>query len=126
MKRLRQWVRDHAERMTLLAYATLCAALLVMVVAALTGCAAPKPEVRLVREPVEVRVPYAVSCVAAADLPAPPTLLTDAELARLPDGDLVLAVEAQRRALRAHRAKTDALLAACARVPSVPPPKEPR
>lgn len=97
-----------------------------MVLAAMTfaGCAAPQPEIRIVREPVEIRVPYAVSCVAAADLPAPPALLTDAELARLPDGDLVLTVESQRRALRAHLRKTDALLAACARVPLVPPSKE--
>lgn len=85
------------------------------------GCAAPEPQVRIVREPVEVRVPVPVPCLAPEQLPPAPTLAGDAALAGLADYDLVLTLEAQRRLLRAHVQTTDALLAACARAPAMPP-----
>ena len=97
-----------------------------ILVALLAGCATPKPEIRIVREPVEVRVPVPVACVTPEQLPRLPGLAADAALAQRPDYDLVISLDQQRRLLRAHVQQTDALLAACARVPSVPPPKEPR
>lgn len=81
---------------------------------ALAGCAAPRETVRVVREPVQVQVPVAVPCVAVERLPAPPALPTDAELARLDDRALVLALERQRRLLREYQSLAAPLLAACA------------
>jgi type IV pilus biogenesis protein CpaD/CtpE len=99
---------------------------LLALVALLAGCAAPKPEIRVVREPVEVRVPVPVACVSAEALPRLPALAGDATLASLSDRDLVLSLDQQRRLLRAHQQQADALLAACAR-PVIPPPvKEPQ
>jgi len=86
-----------------------------------TGCAAPPPQV--VREAVEVRVPVPVACIDAVDLPAAPRLAADAELARLPDAELVLTLEQQRRLLREYRNRAEPLLAACAR-PATPAAEE--
>jgi hypothetical protein len=91
----------------------------------LGGCAAPEPQVRVVREPVEVRVPVPVPCLTSEQLPPAPALAGDAALAGLADYDLILTLEAQRRLLRAHQQQADALLAACARAADTPPPVKP-
>ncbi|MGH6624412.1 MAG: hypothetical protein ACREBN_10585 [Burkholderiaceae bacterium] len=86
-----------------------------LLILSLVGCATPPVHVPLVAaRPVEVRIPVAAPCVRLADLPATPQLAPDAQLAQLPDYELVLTLEQHRRELRAWHARASALLSACA------------
>lgn len=65
--------------------------------------------------PTEVRIPYAIPCISAADMPAKPQLVTDAELLLMPDAAFILALAADRLERQKYMAVSDALLAACLR-----------
>jgi len=75
--------------------------------ALLTGCST-LPEL-----PKETLVPVPVPCVEA--MPDKPRLLTDAELAKLADYQLVLAIRQDQLALRAYAEILEALMLACVR-----------
>lgn len=80
----------------------------------LAGCATSTPPApQVVNVPVEVKVPVPVPCVKRADLPAPPRLLSNEELAALDDYRLVITLDLQRRALRDYQAQVDAVLRGC-------------
>lgn len=79
----------------------------------LAGCASAPPAPQIVNVPVEVKVPVPVPCVKRADLPPPPKILSNEELAALDDYRLVITLDLQRRALRDYQAQVDAVLRAC-------------
>jgi len=72
----------------------------------LAGCASGPPPL-----PVEVRVPIAVPCIA--ETPARPELLTDRDLAALPDYHLVLELARDRRLRQGYIAELEAVVAGC-------------
>ena len=63
--------------------------------------------------PKEVRIPVPVPCLAAADVPKSPTFVTDAALAAMPDGDLILSLATDRRQNQGYRAEMEAVIAGC-------------
>lgn len=65
--------------------------------------------------PTEVRIPYAVPCISAADMPAKPQLVTDAELLAMPDAAFVIALAADRLERAKYMAATEAVMLACLR-----------
>lgn len=71
----------------------------------LTGCAG------LPDEPREVLVPVATPCLT--EIPAKPSLVTDAQLLLMPDAPFVLALAADRLERAKWMAVADALLVAC-------------
>jgi hypothetical protein len=84
----------------------LAAALAAILLLILAGCATPQlPEV--------VKIPVAVPCVREAELPRPPTVVSDADLARMDDYDLVLTLAADRDELLAAWIYAAALLKGC-------------
>jgi hypothetical protein len=72
----------------------------------LAGCATV-PDV-----PTEVRVPYPVPCLSAAEVPRA-TFPSDADLAKLPDGPLVYALAKDRLDRQAHIGRLEAVLEGC-------------
>lgn len=72
----------------------------------LAGCATV-PDV-----PTEVRVPVAVPCLTVDQVPRA-TFKTDADLAKLPDGPLVLALAKDRLERQAHIGRIEAILQGC-------------
>lgn len=60
---------------------------------------------------LEVKVPVPVPCVV--QMPTRPALLTDAELARLPDAQLVLALRLQSIMAVDYAAQLEAVAIAC-------------
>jgi len=72
----------------------------------LAGCAAnPVPQV--------VHVEVARPCLTPEDLPAPAVTTPDAELAKLPDFDLVIALATDRLEYRRYSNEAQAALIAC-------------
>lgn len=72
-----------------------------------TGCAA------IPDAPTEVKIPYPVPCISAADIPKPPDFVTDAQLAAMPDGDLILTLAADRRQSQGYRDELLAVIQGC-------------
>jgi hypothetical protein len=68
----------------------------------LSGCA-NKPEV------VQVPVP------CAAELPVQPAVYDDAEIVAMPEGRMLLALHADRKALRVYAGELEAVVKACQR-----------
>jgi hypothetical protein len=80
----------------------------------LLGCAAPvPPPPKPIVTPVQIRVPVPVTCLTASQVPERPALAPDDALKALPDYELVITIEQQRRLLREYEARAAALLAAC-------------
>lgn len=79
----------------------------IVALATLTACQS------IPEAPTVVKVPYAVPCIAAEDMPARPKLATDAELLTMPDAAFVLALAADRLERSRYMALTDALLTGC-------------
>jgi type IV pilus biogenesis protein CpaD/CtpE len=75
----------------------------------LPGCASTDP--RPLELPKEVRIPVPVPCIK--DPIARPALVTDAQLAAMGDGDLVLSLAADRRERQQYEGKLEAQLAGC-------------
>lgn len=73
----------------------------------LSGCATQSPQV--------VKVPYAIPCLTADQLPAAPKAKTDAELAKLDDFQLVINLAADRLEYRRHSNELSAVISACVR-----------
>ena len=63
--------------------------------------------------PKEVRVPIGVPCLSAADVPKSPIFVTDAELLKMTDGDLILSLATDRRQNQGYRAEMEAVIAGC-------------
>ena len=80
--------------------------LLAILILSLSGC---------VTTPVaqKVYIPVPTPCIARDKLPALPKASTDADLAKLPDGDLVLQLAADRIEYRRHSTEASAVLEAC-------------
>lgn len=76
----------------------------------LTGCATERQTGAA--PPEKVDVPIAVSCLPA-DLPAAPTLTTNAELLTLTPRARYLRIAGEREALEAWRARVEPALQAC-------------
>lgn len=78
----------------------------------LAGCVANEP--RPVEIPEEVRIPVPVPCLKeGVDRPA---LVTDGALMAMNDGDLVLALGADRRQRQQYELKLEAQVAGCSRL----------
>lgn len=73
----------------------------------LAGCATVQP----VPEKVFIRVP--APCIEASQLPAPPVAKSDADLAKLPDFDLVITLATDRLEYRRYSNEAAAVLTAC-------------
>ena len=67
--------------------------------------------------PTEVRIPVSIACITAADVPKSPIFATDAELAKLPDGDLILSLAKDRRQNQGYRAELEAVISGCVNQP---------
>jgi len=63
--------------------------------------------------PVPIKIQVPIPCVTQDQLPAAPKASTDADLAKLDDGDLVLTLAADRIEYRRHSNEASALLIAC-------------
>ena len=63
--------------------------------------------------PKEVRIPYPVPCLTTSQLPVRPNLVTDAALAKMPDGDLILSLAKDRRQNQGYRAELEAVISGC-------------
>ena len=63
--------------------------------------------------PQKVYIPVSQPCLSRDQLPAAPKAATDADLAKLPDGDLVLQLAADRIEYRRHSTEASAVLEAC-------------
>ena len=72
----------------------------------LTGCVTTGTPV-----PIKIQVP--IPCLSRDQLPAQPKASTDADLAKLDDGDLVLQLAADRIEYRRHSNEASAVLEAC-------------
>jgi len=73
----------------------------------LTGCASI-PEV-----PKEVLIPVYTPCIYAKDLPAKPPFLTDSEMAKMSDADLVISLRTDQLNYRGYVPLVEALIEAC-------------
>jgi hypothetical protein len=76
-------------------------------IAFLSSCAS-LPEV-----PKEVRIPYPVPCLESKDLPAKPPFLTDSEMAKMTDADLVISLRTDQLNYRGYLPLVEALIQAC-------------
>ena len=65
--------------------------------------------------PKEVRVPISVPCLSAADVPKPPAFVTDSDLLKMTDGDLILSLATDRRQNQGYRAELEAVISGCAK-----------
>ena len=65
--------------------------------------------------PREVLVPVAIACLNAADLPARPAFAADADLAKMSDAALILALRANDLERQRYLPQVDALLVGCAK-----------
>lgn len=63
--------------------------------------------------PKTVLVPVPTPCVAAADVPAVPTLTDEAAILAMSDYGATLTVYAERLALRSYAARADAIIQGC-------------
>lgn len=73
----------------------------------LAGCVTTAPDA------IRISVPVPVPCVKKADLPKPPTIMQDADLAKLDDAKLILTIAAERLDLKRYHGEASALLSAC-------------
>ena len=73
----------------------------------LAGCITTQPDA------IRISVPVAVPCITADQLPAAPVAKSDAELAKLSDGQLVLAIAADRLEYRRYSNEAGAVMGAC-------------
>lgn len=64
--------------------------------------------------PIEVKIPVAVSCVKF--IPKKPVFTTDAELAKIKDGNFVTALHLDRLKRQSYEAELEAILAGCSAV----------
>jgi len=81
---------------------------LILILPLLAACSSqPSVELR------EVRVPIAVPCLEAREVPTRPEILGNPELQRLDDFQLVLAIASERLDLIAHTDILHAVLGAC-------------
>ena len=81
-------------------------ALIALQVVLLSGCITTGTPI-----PIKIQVP--IPCITADQLPAAPKAATDADLAKLDDGDLVLTLAADRIEYRRHSNEASAVLVAC-------------
>lgn len=79
---------------------------LIPIVLLLSGCITTQTAV-----PIHVQVP--VPCLTQDQLPIPATVTPDADLAKLPDGDLVLTIASERLDLKRYQGEAQAVLTAC-------------
>jgi len=86
--------------------APLSAPLGILTLLFLSGCVTTP-----VAQRVYINVP--VPCLSRDQLPVAPKAATDGDLAKLPDGDLVLTLAADRIEYRRHSNEASALLIAC-------------
>lgn len=63
--------------------------------------------------PTEVRIPVPVACISADQLPKPPAFVTDADLLKMTDGDLILSLATDRRQNQGYRAELLAVIQGC-------------
>jgi len=63
--------------------------------------------------PVPIKIQVPIPCVTQDQLPAAPKASTDADLAKLDDGDLVLQLAADRIEYRRHSNESAAVMEAC-------------
>ncbi len=84
-------------------------ALVALKICLLSGCVTPPT----VPEKVYIRVP--APCIEAADLPKSPAFPSDAELAKLDDFALVIAIRSAQIAYRQYVAEMEATMRACVR-----------
>jgi hypothetical protein len=63
--------------------------------------------------PKEVRIPYPVPCLEFKDLPAKPPFLTDSEMAKMSDADLVISLRTDQLNYRGYLPLVEALIQAC-------------
>jgi hypothetical protein len=82
----------------------------IVLIAALLGGCTTLPDA-----PTEIRVPVPVPCLFAADLPAKPQFLTDSEMAKMSDADMIIALRADQLAYRGYVPLIDALIQGCAK-----------
>lgn len=78
-----------------------------VIVLSLTGCAG-LPEV-----PREVKIPYPVPCLDSKDLPAKPQFVTDAELAKMSDADLIISLRTDQLEYRKYVPLIEAIVQGC-------------
>lgn len=78
-----------------------------IIILMLSGCAVQQPIPKTIH--LEVRLP----CIAADKVPVFPMLRTNAELAKLSDYDLILAINAQRLDVEQYAKEMAAVLIAC-------------
>lgn len=83
---------------------------------ALIGCASAPLQI-----PKEVKVEVPVACIAAADRPERPTLLSDAELLALDDYRRTWALWGDRLERQGYESKLEAVAEGCSRIPAVTP-----
>jgi hypothetical protein len=72
-----------------------------------------------VQVPKEVRVSVPVSCVAPADVPKAPALLSDAELWGFDSYRRTWALWGDRAARRAYIAELEAVALGCSKIPTI-------
>lgn len=63
--------------------------------------------------PIPIKIAVPTPCITTDQLPAQPKAATDAELAKLDDGDLVLQLASDRIEYRRHSNEASAVLVAC-------------
>lgn len=81
-------------------------------VIALAGCASG------VTVPREVRVAVPVTCIAPADRPERPALLSDGDILMLDTYRAVYALWGDRLELQGYQAKLEAIVEGCSRIPT--------
>lgn len=81
-------------------------ALMALQIGLLSGCAHNQTAV-----PIKIMV--SIPCLTADQLPKVPVASLDADLAKLPDGDLILTLAADRLEYRRHSNEAQAILLAC-------------
>lgn len=93
--------KDRASKARMLPIASL------PIILFISGCVTTQPDA------IKISVPVPVPCVKKADLPKPPTIMQDPDLAKLDDAKLILTIAAERLDLKRYATESSALLGAC-------------
>lgn len=73
----------------------------------LSACATTQPD------PITIKIPVPTPCITPDQVPVSPEIKPDSELAKLPDGQLVLTLAAERLDLKRYHGEASAVLQAC-------------